>query len=191
ANSIDSIVAALADNGVPRQVNATTLVLRAQDPAGMAPLRHAQQEAEDVARYAKFLGLEAKGPVSLDPEQLVEELTAGHHLFHYIGHGSANVLGERLWLSDDRWFPSPWLRRMAAHRAPVTFLSACEMGRARLAAGNQKGFVMGMLNSGAPGGIAATRPVSDRVSSDIVREIYAASAKNHSVADAVRRAPAI
>jgi len=188
ANSLESLIALLADNGTPRQLSSTALVVRAGDPEGMAPLEHSQDEAEDVVRYAEALGLAAKAEQAPDPEHLIEDLAAGPHLFHYVGHGSANALGEKLLLSADRWLPSPWLRRIPAHRAPIAFLSACEMGRARLAADNEKGFVLEMLNSGAPGVIAATRPVSDSVSGDIVREIYSASRNANCVMDAIQEA---
>lgn len=188
ANSVPELVASLSRNRTPRQVSDTALVLRAGDPSGMATLDHALQEAQDVVQYARLLGLDVRDPVTLGPEEVIEELRAGHHLFHYVGHGSATVLGERLLLSEDRWLPSVWLRQMVSHRAPVTFLSACEMGRSRLAGGGDKGFVVEMLRSGAPGVMAVTRPIADRISGDMVREVYAASADGAALPEALQNA---
>lgn len=49
------------------------------------------------------------------------------------------------------------------------------MGRSRVAGDDEKGFVIEMLRAGSPAVVAATRPISDRVSGELVREIYSAS----------------
>ena len=187
ANSITELVISLSSDQPARQVKKTGLIISAGTPTGMNELEFATKEAKDVTHYVKLLGMETECQTTLNPKGLLEALDTGHHLFHYIGHGTANNLGERLLLSESERLPASWLRQLKRSRTPIAFLSACEVGRTRIADGRDKGFVVEMLSAGSPAVVAATRRISDRVNGELVREIYAASfAEDISLPEALR-----
>lgn len=187
-NSFDELFNVRCGDRPRRETKATALVDLAGTPVGMGELDHANAEACEVADYARFLGMSVGAPVTLDPEGLLEELKRGHHLLHYVGHGRATPLGERWMLTEDRWMPAAWLGSLDQWRTPIVFLSACDLGQSRLAGDRDKGVVVEFLRAGAPAVIAATRPVSDRASGSMVREIYAASDGGTPLGETMRRA---
>lgn len=106
-------------------------VVRSEDPANMIHLEAADQEAEDVRKYSELLSMDSRIVVGPEPETFLEFLKSKCKLIHYIGHGQADEVSERLFLKEGRWFPAEWLKGLTGITSPLIFLSACEVGRSR------------------------------------------------------------
>jgi CHAT domain len=181
----------LAPNAVPRALQPSAYVLRAEDPAELGELLNADADAARTKRVlAAVLGLAATLQDAPTAEEALAQLDAGHRVVHYVGHGAAGELGEALFLGHDESIDTRALAGLAPQRTPFVYLSCCLAGRARyLQGGDEVGFGVELLERGAPGVMAATYAVPDRACSDLAVAFYR-ECGSHQAGEALRRARA-
>jgi tetratricopeptide (TPR) repeat protein len=185
--SISHLERALAPNAAPRSLGRGAFVARAQDPADLGRLKAGDNDARRVHRALGILGLKSQLAFSPSSRDFLNACGGGNQVVHYVGHGLAGELGEALPLGNDE-VTVAGLAELREHETPFVFLGACFVGRGRhLSGGKQRGIGFELLERGAPGVVAATYSVPDRVCSDVALAFYQHSL-THPVGEAMRRA---
>lgn len=116
---------------------------------------------------------------------IVDDLSAGIDLLHYVGHGLADKIGEELPLGPGKRLTARGFEAIGPAPAPFTVLSACLAGRSRqLRTGHEHGFVTALMRAGAPGVIAAAYMVPDHLAAEFIALLYY-YAKDAPLADAM------
>jgi CHAT domain len=177
AVSLNQLCATLSENRMNVDRSNTALVVRASDIAAGPVLSQADPEVAQVA--AAFKTLNVKPTVLQTPAagEFLDQLGSGYDLFHYVGHGLADEIGEELRLSDTEAVSAVDLLSLRPAPAPVCVASSCLVGRARhLRSGFQRGIVVALLARGAPTVVAATEEVPDQLGKQFAATFYSRAA---------------
>ena len=158
----------LGDNCTNAASTGSALVVRAEDD-----LSEADDETQAVAQSLERLGLTPGVRPAPDTSALLDELSSGVDLLHFVGHGLADVVGETLPLGKGRALTARDVEALSPAPAPVTILSACLAGRERqVRTGELRGFATQLLRQGAPVVVAAKYFVPDLIATEYMKRLY-------------------
>jgi hypothetical protein len=148
------------------------IVLGAPDVGG-APLRGAVNHATAVKHMLEQFGFDATIAQNASRHEVASWIDGGSGIFHYVGHGIANEVFETLPLPTGEHFDATDAELYRGFRLPFVFLCACVAGRIRYGEGGHLiGLLTGLLDRGAPAGIAFTLPIPERRAYAIVSQFY-------------------
>lgn len=148
------------------------VVLGAPDTGG-PPLRGALNHADAVQHMLKQFGFEAIIADNARRRDLDSWLDGGTGILHYIGHGIANEILETLPLPTGEHFDATDAELYRGYRLPFVFLCACVAGRIRYGKGGHLiGLLTGLLDRGAPAGVAFTLPMPEQHAYAIADQFY-------------------
>jgi hypothetical protein len=106
-------------------------------------------------------------------DELTALLDGGCGILHYAGHGLADEVYEELPLADGSRFDPMYAENFRGYRLPFVFLCACVGSRIRYGQGGHlNGLLTGLIDRGAPAGLAFATPVSQQHAYLIADQFY-------------------
>ncbi len=185
--SLRTLVETLSPNRFPASLDPRAYIVRADRNDG---LTHAEREVTGVTAALQAMAFAVNSDLQPGVGTVRKAFDQGFRALHFVGHGTANPLGEALPIGQgDTLGPSDF-SQLGGARTPFAFLNVCEVGRARVgAAGGPAGFATRLVEKGAPAVIACLQEVPDRVATDIAIAFYQ-SAAHEPVGSALSRARA-
>jgi hypothetical protein len=148
------------------------VVLGAPDVGGK-PLTGARQQGSAVQRMLSLLGFEADVAESADRAAVARWLDGGTGALHYVGHGIADEVLESLPLPAGEHFAAYDAEQFRGYHLPFVFLCACVAGRIRYGSGGHLvGLLTGLVDRGAPAGVAFTLPIPERHAYAVAAQFY-------------------
>jgi hypothetical protein len=168
--SLRTLVETLSPNRFPARLDPRGYIIRATQSDD---LTHAEREINGVTAALQAMALEVNSDLQPRIGSVRQAFDEGFRALHFVGHGSANPLGESLPIGKGDTLGPADFSQLGGARTPFAFLNVCEVGRARVgAAGGPAGFATRLVEKGAPAVIACLQEVPDRVATDIAIAFY-------------------
>jgi hypothetical protein len=144
---------------------------------GGPPLKGALNHAIAIQQMLEQIGFQATIADKTARRQLAGWLDGNVGVLHYVGHGIADEILESLPLSDGD-FDATDAENFRGYHLPFVFLCACVAGRIRYGEGGHIiGLLSGLLDRGAPAGVAFTLPMPERHAYAIASQFYRQAAR--------------
>jgi tetratricopeptide (TPR) repeat protein len=171
--SLGQLLATLSTNRVNAAPLRRSVIVRAGDIPSLPPLEQADSEVRRTKAAHTALGVTPEVLEEPDSGTVLDKLSDGVDLLHYVGHGFADANGEILILGEQEELLARDLAGLTPARAPACILSSCLVGRGRhLRIGEQQGIVIALLKRGAPAVVAASYTVADQASAQFAAALY-------------------
>jgi hypothetical protein len=148
------------------------VVLGSAETGGARP-RGTRRHANVVQGLLASLGFTSSTAESAGLSDVNSWLDGGCGVFHYAGHGIAESILEALPLPTGESFDPIYAENYLGYRLPFVFLCACVAARIRYGAGGHLiGLMTGLIDRGAPAGLAFSTPVAERHAYLIAEHFY-------------------
>lgn len=172
-STIEAFSQTLAANRINRKCSKKALLVDSSNVSRYKPLPYAKNEIELVTHSLHKEQYNVTLLTKPTKDELIDELSKGYDIFHYIGHSEADEYGEYLVVNDSEIIRAVHLHAIKDAPAPLVILASCYAGRSRPIAGQgQQGFPAALFNLGSPAIIASTYELPDQVGLQFSTELY-------------------
>jgi tetratricopeptide (TPR) repeat protein len=184
--SLHTLLEMLSPNATPHLLSDRAYIVRTEDLPGFDKLPYADMEKKMVERAMRKIGLNPIQEQILTTKNITQAMDEGYRIFHYIGHGVADNIGEGLPISAQMAIQPSDLSNLKGHNTPIVYLSSCEVGQTRyIRGGGHTGIAYRFIEKGSPAVIACIQPIPDNFAYEVCKHFYRHS-KKFSIGQALR-----